>query len=206
MFTRLALIALIMSLLALAAPFAHSQSDCDYSDSHYARAVQLHDMGDYTRALRHYDCALAEDPDNEILPVLIANLNEDIASASSAWSVQEAPAPQRVCQPELDHEALGAAALDGGDAAQGMLHLKCALALDGDNVWALRLYGSLFMNRGETRVARYFFDRAEEAEAAKKALSQPAGFQMPDWLMPYETVNDLGDMARTPAAEAVPRG
>ena len=75
MFKRCLLLTLSLFALASFAPLAISQSDCDFSYSNYARAVQLHDMGDYTRALRHYDCALLEDPDSAIIPELIEILH-----------------------------------------------------------------------------------------------------------------------------------
>ena len=88
MVKRLALILLSLILILSVAPLALADADCAANISHYARAVQLHDMGDYTRALRHYNCALADDPDHAIIPVLIENLREDIVSAPTAWSAE----------------------------------------------------------------------------------------------------------------------
>ena len=76
---------LMIVLFLIICPLAQAGSDCDSTESDYARAVQLHDMGDYDEALRHYQCALEEDPDNETLPILIANLHEDIENAGKAW-------------------------------------------------------------------------------------------------------------------------
>ena len=86
MLKRILLVALSLALLVGIAPLALANGDCGGDDSHYARAVQLHDMGDYARAERHYNCALADDPDNPTIPILIENLYEDIASAPTAWS------------------------------------------------------------------------------------------------------------------------
>ena len=92
MLKRYLLLALCLVLVVSAAPVALADADCDAIDSHYARAVQLHDMGDYGPALRHYNCALAEDPDNPTIPILIENLREDIVSMPTAWSA-DASAP-----------------------------------------------------------------------------------------------------------------
>lgn len=81
---------LVLLILAIC-PLARANADCDFRYSNYARAVQLHDMGDYDAALRHYDCALAEDPDDAVIPLLIANVHEDIANAGSAWSRAASP-------------------------------------------------------------------------------------------------------------------
>ena len=86
---RYLLIALV--LLLFVGQIAMADSICDFSYSNYARAVQLHDMGDYGSALHHYKCALEADPDNGIIELLIDNVHEDIANADSAWSVDTAP-------------------------------------------------------------------------------------------------------------------
>ncbi len=91
-------IVLWMVLVMALAPVVQADSSCDFSFSNYARAVQLHDMGDYDKALQHYHCALENDPDDEIIPVLIANVYEDIASASSAWSAEIVSAELDVVQ------------------------------------------------------------------------------------------------------------
>ncbi len=103
MVKRFLFVALSLILVVSAAPFALADADCDANVPHYVRAVQLHDMGDYSRALHHYNCALAEDPDNPAIPVLIENLHEDIASAPYAWSAATAekdPAPQGFVMPD----------------------------------------------------------------------------------------------------------
>ena len=82
---------LIVFLILASCPLAGASANCDFSYSNYARAVQLHDMGDYDAALRHYHCALEEDPHDAMIPLLIANLNEDIANAGSAWSRADSP-------------------------------------------------------------------------------------------------------------------
>lgn len=79
-------------LLLFLCSLAMADSICDLSDSNYARAVQLHEMGDYDSALRHYKCALEADPDNGIIELLIDNVREDIANADSAWSAAPASA------------------------------------------------------------------------------------------------------------------
>lgn len=83
---RIQLFCTVVIVMLAAASLAQASTDCDFSYSNYARAVQLHDMGDYAAALRHYDCALAEDPDDAVIPRLIANVYDDIAHASRAWS------------------------------------------------------------------------------------------------------------------------
>ena len=86
MLRRFLLFSFILLLTVSAVPLALADSDCDFSYSNYARAVQLHDMGDYARAIHHYNCALEENPDDAIIPILIENVQEDIADAPSAWS------------------------------------------------------------------------------------------------------------------------
>ncbi len=99
MLKRFLLLTFCLIIAISAAPFALADTDCDASASHYARAVQLHDMGDYARALRHYNCALAAAPDNPTIPLLIENLHEDIASAPHAWSAA-APAQPGFVMPD----------------------------------------------------------------------------------------------------------
>jgi len=82
---------MVVFLILAVSPLAVASSDCDFSYSNYARAVQLHDMGDYDVALRHYHCALEEDPDDAVIPLLIANVHEDIANAGGAWSSAASP-------------------------------------------------------------------------------------------------------------------
>ena len=184
MVKRFLLVALSLILVVSAVPFALADADCDANASHYARAVQLHDMGDYTRALRHYNCALAEDPDNPTIPVLIENLHEDIASAPNAWS---ALAP--TCDADKDHAQLGQNAYAQGDNATAQLHLQCALLANPDDADAAELMGHIHINRGSTHTAKYYYDRAAAVRAAT-AEKAPArqGFVMPDWLTPYEVV------------------
>ena len=106
MLKRYLLLTLCLVLVVSAAPVALADADCDATDSHYARAVQLHDMGDYGPAMRHYNCALAEDPDNPTIPILIENLHEDIATMPTAWSADTSapdaaqPAPTGFVMPD----------------------------------------------------------------------------------------------------------
>lgn len=176
------LLSVLFLLLTGLAPAAYTQSDCDFSISNYARAVQLHDMGDYGRALQHYDCALLEDPDDSIIPILIATVYEDIESASSAWDAPMRP----VCAPARDHGELGAAAFERGDSSGAQAHLHCALLADPADGPALTLMGRIHANLGDAHSAKHYLDRAELARAAADEPS--TGFVMPDWLKPYETV------------------
>ena len=120
-------IVLWMVLVMVLAPVAQADSSCDFSFSNYARAVQLHDMGDYDKALQHYHCALENDPDNAIIPVLIANVYEDIASASSAWSADSA------CDFSFSNYARAVQLHDMGDYDKALQHYHCALENDPDD-------------------------------------------------------------------------
>lgn len=181
----------LLLLLSAVTP-ALAQSDCDFGFSNYARAVQLHDMGDYGRALQHYDCALLEDPDDPVIPILIDNVYEDIESAGGVW---DAPR-QSACEPARDHGDLGAAAFERGDINQAQIHLHCVLLVDPADVAALTLMGRIHANLGDAHSAKHYLDRAEVARAADAAQVEesesPAGFVMPDWLTPYETVPRQG--------------
>lgn len=181
MVKRFLLVALSLILVVSAAPFALADADCEANASHYARAVQLHDMGDYSRALRHYNCALAEDPDNSIIPVLIENLRNDIASAPHAWS-----ADATNCDAASDHTQFGQTAYAQGDNDSALMHLQCALLANPDDADAAELMGHIHINRGNTHTAKYYYDRASAAHAA--AAPAQTGFVMPDWLTPYEVV------------------
>ena len=88
---RIQLFCVVVFLILVVCPLAQASSDCDFSYSNYARAVQLHDMGDYDAALRYYQCALENDPDDAIIPILIANLYEDIDNSGKAWALDTAP-------------------------------------------------------------------------------------------------------------------
>lgn len=98
MWKRIQVFSVVVFLVLAIAPLALASSDCDFSYSNYARAVQLHDMGDYDAALRHYNCALEEDPDDAVIPLLIANVHEDIANASRAWSSAAHPTTAEILE------------------------------------------------------------------------------------------------------------
>ena len=166
MLRRLLILTLMCILFVAALPISLAQADCDFSYSHYARAVQLHDMGDYARALQHYRCAQLEDPDDAIIPILIENVYEDIANAASAWTRPESAASATACDPAIDHAKLGAEAYDAGDDDLALLHLHCALLADPAHADALYLTGMIHINRGETHEAKHYFDRADRAAAA----------------------------------------
>ncbi len=190
---RIPFIALIFLLVFSAAPLALADRNCDFSISNYARAVQLHDMGDYDRALWHYDCALEEDPSNTIIPLLIENLHEDIANAQSAWSAE---APAASCDAALDHAQRATAAYAAGDYDRAQSHLSCALLVDPTDVPALRLMGQLHLDRGDTRSARHYLDRAEAAEAPLEA--GPTELEWPEWLAPDVIVPSAKAQAAAP--------
>ena len=156
-------------------------------------------MGDYGRALRHYDCALLEDPDDPVIPILIANVYEDIESAGNAWEAPIRP----VCDPARDHGELGAAAFERGDSSRAQTDLHCALLADPADAAALTLMGRIHANLGDAHSAKHYLDRAELARAA--AHEPPAGFVMPDWLTPYETVprQDAGGTSDIPSMGAL---
>ena len=107
MLRRFLLVFSVFFIVIAALPAVVAQAECDFSFSNYARAVQLHDMGDYDRALRHYHCALRENPDDAIIPILIEQVHEDIANAKLAWSTNRDAAIAAVCDPALDHALLG---------------------------------------------------------------------------------------------------
>lgn len=179
---RILFLSVVFLLLTSFAPVAWAQSECDFSISNYARAVQLHDMGDYGRALRHYDCALLEDPDDPVIPILIDNVYEDIDSAGGAWDLPAQP----LCDPARDHSELGLAAFERGDSGLAQTHLHCILLVDPADITALTLMGRIHANLGDAHSARHYLDRAELARAEQP--DQPARFEMPEWLTPYETV------------------
>ncbi|MCY3574331.1 MAG: hypothetical protein OXI62_07200 [Chloroflexota bacterium] len=188
MVKRFPLVALCLLFILSAAPFALADADCDADFSHYARAVQLHDMGDYARALRYYNCALAADPANPTIPLLIENLREDIASAPHAWSTDAT-----VCDASSDHVQLGQSAYARGDEDSALAQLQCTLLVNPGDAEAAELMGHIHINRGNTHIARYYYDRA--ATAAQKP-AQP-GFIMPDWLTPYEVAPATNQPARS---------
>ncbi len=203
MFKRLAFLTLALLLLGGASALVWSQTDCDFSYSNYARAVQLHDMGDYARALRHYECARLEDPDSAIIPLLIENLHQDSADSNSAWSGLRDSVQQQICNPDLDHRRLGEAAYSRGDSDQALIQLQCVLLQEPTDQAALNLMGRIHIDRGATHTAQHYFDRAEAARKSAGELPDiardsartyefkpPAKFEMPVWLTPYETVLD----------------
>lgn len=197
MIRRILAFTLVLLLLVSAGPLVWSQGDCDFRYSNYARAVQLHEMGDYERALRQYECARQADPDSAIIPLLIENLHQDVADAGSAWSGTGDETRSSICSPNLDHGHLGQVAFDRGDNSQALLHLQCALLRDANDETALYLTGRIYINRGETHSAQHYFDRAEAARTVAGDTPNLAGdpvsaakFEMPEWLTPYETVPD----------------
>ena len=167
MLRRFLLLTFVFFFVTAALPLAVAQEECDFSFSNYARAVQLHDMGDYGRALQAYDCALREDPDNAIIPILIENVHEDIASAASAWSRDRDAASVVACDPALDYAMLGGEAHEAGDDDLALIHLHCVLLGDPTHADALYRMGMIHINRGETHEAKHYFDRADRAAAAR---------------------------------------
>ncbi|MDE2777687.1 MAG: hypothetical protein OXI77_17300 [Chloroflexota bacterium] len=163
MFRRLWLTPLMLTIVIALLPVSLAQADCDFSYSNYARAVQLHDMGDYAPALKHYQCALLEDPDDAIIPLLIENVYEDIADAPTAWARPQSAARATACDPARDHAQLGGEAHDAGDYVWARIHLHCALLADPSHVDALYRMGMIHVNRGETHEAKHYFDRVERA-------------------------------------------
>lgn len=200
MLKRYSFLILALVLLISAAPAALAGGECDGRESHFARAAQLHDMGDYHRALRHYACALQEDPADAIIPILIENVYEDMAQSATAWSRGNEAPPNRLCDPARDHARIGVEAHEAGDDVLADIHLHCALAHDPNHLQSLTILGHIYMNRGETRAARHYFDRAYVLRASYIAIptskssdtlaanDEPNGFVMPDWLSPYETI------------------
>ena len=193
---RFSVLTLVLFLLVSAVPAALSQSECDFSFSNYARAVQLHDMGDYARALRHYDCALQEDPDDAIIPILIENLHEESANAATAWSRGEPSLPRiQFAAPDLNHLLQGEKAFGRGDNNQALIHLQCVLLRNPNQAAALNLMGEIYINRGDSHAAKHYYDRADAARKQQSAESaqsdqatSPQKFEMPEWLTPFETV------------------
>ncbi|MCY3831486.1 MAG: hypothetical protein OXG85_00640 [Chloroflexi bacterium] len=169
MLKRFMFLAIAFPLAVYAAPLALAQADCDFSFSNYARAVQLHDMGDYERALAHYRCAQLEDPDDAILPILIENVYEDIADASSAWSRAATPAKAVVCDPALDHALLGRQAHEAGDDVRAQILLECALMADPQNNDALYRMGHIYLSQADTHAAVNYFNRIQHGKEAKSA-------------------------------------
>ncbi len=155
----------MLFLVSAAPPFSLAQADCDFSFSNYARAVELHDVGDYWRALRHYHCAQLEDPDEAIIPILIETVYEDIANGSSAWSRPESTASATACDPAQDHAQLGSEAHEAGNTDLALIHLQCTLLDNAQNKDILYRLGQIYINRGDTRTAQYYFNRAELAAA-----------------------------------------
>ena len=150
-------IVLWMVLVMVLAPVVQADSSCDFSFSNYAHAVQLHDMGDYDKALQHYHCALENDPDNAIIPVLIANVYEDIASASSAWSADVVSAELDVIQVSLTNlqpVSLGKNALPILDD-RGAIAVKTPVKSEPASPIpeTLRLAAATFAARGEYALA-----------------------------------------------------
>ncbi len=167
MLRRLLFLNLVFLLFIAVLPFSLAQADCDFSFSNYARAVQLHDMGDYGPALQHYHCAQLEDPDDAIIPILIENVYEDIANAATAWTRPESAAGATACDPTIDHAQSGAQAHDAGDDSLALLHLHCVLLADPQHIDALYRMGMIHINRGETHEAKHFFDRADRVAAPR---------------------------------------
>lgn len=165
MLRRFLLLTFVFFIVIAAMTAAVAQAECDFSFSNYARAVQLHDMGDYVRALQHYHCALQEDPDDALIPLLIENVHEDIANAPAVWSRELDSTIAAACDPAQDHALLGIEAHESGDDNLALMHLHCALLGDPMRVDALYLTGAIYMNRGETRDAKYYIDRADRAAA-----------------------------------------
>jgi len=170
MFKRIMFLAIVSLLAICALPMALAQADCDFSYSNYARAVLLHDMGDYGRALVHYRCAQLEDPDDAIIPILIENVHEDIA-APSAWSRADGGANPGVCDPALDHAQLGRQAYEASDYQRALMHLECVLSFDPQDTDALHRIALIYLYQADSHSALHYFNRIGDVEAAASAAS-----------------------------------
>jgi len=124
MLKRIGLFTVSFVLMLTAIPFSLAESDCDYSYSNHARAAQLHAMGDISGALPYYECALQNDPDNEILRDILNDLTQP---ASSSMIVD-------ACDTSVSHHAEGAQLYAMGDYQGAMHAFNCVLASDPDNV------------------------------------------------------------------------
>lgn len=175
MLRRFLFLTLMCFLFIAVLPTSVAQADCDFSYANYARAAQLHDMGDYAGALPHYHCAQLEDPDDAIIPILIENVYEDIASAASGWTGAANTTRAPACDPAIDHAQLGAEALDAGADDLALLHLHCVLLADPAHVDALYGMGMIHINRGETHEAKHYFDRADRAASDEDLLAYLLG-------------------------------
>ena len=210
MLRRFLPVSLMFFLVVAVLPFSLAQTECDFSFSNYARAVQLHDMGDYAPALRHYQCALLEAPDDEIIPILINLVHDDIANAASAWS---RPAEDLLtvllgadARAVLDEDALVGLPLTSPDPGDTGEYLR------GDSPKVdFRL--ALATDREDGRL--YTLERAQEREPARVDLRCELGrryMALGDYAAAYGQftpliVERLGDHCRgdgAPEATAAP--
>lgn len=173
MIKRLGLFTVILVLMFSAIPFALADSDCDFSYSNHARGAQLYSMGDLTRALHHYDCALAQNPDSDALLLSIGNIYRDMGDAVTAQAyydhvstaILDPVVDGFACEPDISHHVRGAEVYASGDIWMALYHFECALTADPNNDSLLQSIGNIYIQMGDVRTAVAYFNRMADSDA-----------------------------------------
>lgn len=173
MIKRLGLFTVILVLMFSAIPFSLADSDCDFSYSNHARGAQLYSMGDLTRALHHYDCALAQNPDSDILRLSIGNIYRDMGDDVTAQAyydhvstaILDPVVDGFVCEQDISHHVRGPEVYAAGDIWMALYHFECALVEDPNNNSLLQSIGNIYSQMGDVRTAVAYFNRMSELDA-----------------------------------------
>lgn len=169
---------LLFVMICSAIPTTIADSNCDFTYSNYARAVQLHDMKDYTRALHHYECAIEHDPDNQTLSQLIDDVYQDMGDLETTQTFYEVSdafgitlVSNVTCNlTSSDYFELGMERYTQGNLVTALAYFECALLDMPDDPTLLTMIGSIYGNMGDIRSAHYYFNRIETNTALNNSV------------------------------------
>jgi tetratricopeptide (TPR) repeat protein len=196
---------LLFVMIFSAIPTTIADSNCDFTYSNYARAVQLHDMKDYTRALHHYECAIEHDPDNQILPQLIDDVHQDMGDLEITPTFYEVSDPfgitlvsNATCDLiSSDYFKIGMEQYTQGSLVTALAYFECALLDMPDDPTLLTMIGSIHGNMGDIRSAHYYFNRIETNIALNSSvMADPSCDPTISHYAQGTQLHGMGDIAR----------
>jgi tetratricopeptide (TPR) repeat protein len=170
---RLGLFTVIFVLMFSAIPLTMAESDCDFTYSNHARGAQLYAMGDLSRALRHYECALEQRPDSDILRLSIGDIYRDMGDMTTANKyynqITAYDTTTRLadtsCDFSFSNQARGEQFFSMQSFTGALYHFKCALEQDPNNVALLQMIGDIYQYRGDRANAFVYYERANQVAA-----------------------------------------
>ena len=196
---RLGLFTVIAVLMFSAIPFTMAESDCDFTYSNHARGAQLYAMGDLNRARHHYECALEQHPDSDILKLSIGNIYRDMGDIITAnryynqISTDDTTVKRTnsSCDFSFSNQARGEQFFSMQSYTGALYHFQCALEQDPNNVTLLQMIGNLYGYLGNRTDATAYYQRAKEAATLLKDTCETGVSHFANG----SQLHDMGDLA-----------